>query len=116
MASSMSAVEMALSRQVDGVLITPCSFESPALSTLRASRVPFVLLSRFQEGTRDDCVYCNDEEGGYQALFSTDDTEYAGFGRVDKKYVYYTEKAGDGRIGFKTYLPSRTAVVFRKKK
>ena len=65
--TELSAVEMALSRQVDGVLITPCSFESPALSTLRASRVPFVLLSRFQEGTRDDCVYCNDEEGGYQA-------------------------------------------------
>ena len=56
------------------------------------------------------------EKGGYQALFSTDDTEYAGFGRVDKKYIYYTEKAGDGRIGFKTYLPSRTAIVFRKKK
>ncbi len=60
-------VEMALSRQVDGVLITPCSFESPALATLRDARVPFVLLSRYQENTRDDCVYCNDEEGGYLA-------------------------------------------------
>jgi LacI family transcriptional regulator len=63
----MNAVEMALSRQVDGVLITPCSFDSPALATLRASKVPFVLLSRYQENTRDDCVYCNDEEGGYLA-------------------------------------------------
>ena len=66
-ATELRAVEMALSRQVDGVLITPCSFDSPALSALRASRVPFVLLSRYQEGTQDDCVYCDDEEGGYLA-------------------------------------------------
>ena len=65
--AELQAVEMALSRQVDGVLITPCSFDSPALSTLRNSKVPFVLLSRYQENTADDCVYCNDGEGGYLA-------------------------------------------------
>lgn len=63
----LKAVEMALSRQAAGVLITPCSFESEALSRLRASGIPFVLLSRFLEGSEDDCVYCNDEEGGYLA-------------------------------------------------
>ncbi len=63
----LQAVEMALSRQVDGVLITPWSFESTALSTLRAAGVPFVVLSRYQENTRDDCVYCDDEQGGYLA-------------------------------------------------
>ena len=26
-----------------------------------------MLLSRYQDGTEDDCVYCNDEEGGYLA-------------------------------------------------
>jgi len=60
-------VEMALSRQVDGVLITPCSFDSPALSLLRSSGLPFVLLSRYLEGEKDDCVICDDEEGGYLA-------------------------------------------------
>ena len=60
-------VEMALSRQVDGVLITPCSFESPALFQLRSSGIPFVLLSRFLEGEKDDCVICDDEQGGYLA-------------------------------------------------
>jgi LacI family transcriptional regulator len=60
-------VEMALSRQVDGVLITPCSFESPALSLLRSSGIPFVLLSRYLEGEKDDCVICDDEQGGYLA-------------------------------------------------
>ena len=62
--TELRAVEMAISRQVDGVLITPCSFESPALSTLRRAGIPFVLLSRYQEGTQDDCVYCDDGEGG----------------------------------------------------
>ena len=60
-------VEMALSRQVDGVLITPCSFESPALSLLRSSGLPFVLLSRYLEGDQDDCVICDDRQGGYLA-------------------------------------------------
>ncbi len=60
-------VEMALSRQADGVLITPCSFESPALSLLRSSGIPFVLLSRYLEGEKDDCVICDDERGGYLA-------------------------------------------------
>ena len=60
-------VEMALSRQVDGVLITPCSFESPALGLLRSSGLPFVLLSRYLEGEKDDCVLCDDRQGGYLA-------------------------------------------------
>ncbi len=66
-AAETRVVEMALSRQVDGVLITPCSFESPALSLLRTSGIPFVLLSRFLEGETDDCVICDDEQGGYLA-------------------------------------------------
>ncbi|MBO4472048.1 MAG: LacI family DNA-binding transcriptional regulator [Clostridia bacterium] len=60
-------VEMALSRQVDGVLITPCSFDSPALDLLRSSGIPFVLLSRYMEGSMDDCVICDDEKGGHLA-------------------------------------------------
>ena len=60
-------VEMALSRQVDGVLITPCSFDSPALGLLRSSGIPFVLLSRYLEGSTDDCVICDDAQGGYLA-------------------------------------------------
>lgn len=65
--TEQQAVETALSRRVDGVLITPCSFDSPALTMLRASHVPFVLVSRFQEGATDDCVCCNDEQGGWLA-------------------------------------------------
>ena len=65
--AELKAVEMALSRQVDGVVITPCAFDSPALTQLRASGIPYVLLSRFQEGQPDDCVICDGEQGGYLA-------------------------------------------------
>lgn len=65
--TEIKMVEMAISRQVDGVLITPCSFESPALGLLRSSGLPFVLLSRYLEGEKDDCVLCDDWQGGYLA-------------------------------------------------
>jgi len=61
------AVEMALSRQVDGVLITPCSVDSPGLEMLRDSRIPFVLLSRYFRMEKDDSVISDDEQGGYLA-------------------------------------------------
>lgn len=66
-AAEIRMVEMALSRQVDGVLIAPCSFESPALGLLRSSGIPFVLLSRYLEGEKDDCVIGDDKQGGYLA-------------------------------------------------
>ena len=43
-------VEMALSRQVDGVLITPCAIDSPALELLRSSGIPFVICDDAQGG------------------------------------------------------------------
>ncbi len=61
------AVEMALQRQVDGVLITPCAVDSPALKMLRESGIPFVLLSRYLRMEADDSVISDDEQGGYLA-------------------------------------------------
>ena len=54
------------------------------------------------------------EVGQYKAVLSTDDAAFGGFGRIDTEYVYTAEKAPDGRIGFKCYLPSRTAAAFKK--
>jgi len=53
------------------------------------------------------------EKGQFKAVLSTDEGTFGGFDRVDTKYVYNAEKIEDGRIGFKCYLPSRTAVVFK---
>ena len=63
----ISAVEMTLSRQADGILIIPWSDTSPALARLRESRIPFVLLNRTVAGEQDDCILCDEEQGGYLA-------------------------------------------------
>ena len=56
-----------------------------------------------------------DGEGSYELVYSTDDTEFGGYGRVDHGTDYTTEVLPDGRTGFQAYLPARTASVFRKK-
>lgn len=54
------------------------------------------------------------KEGEYKVVLSSDDKEYGGFERIDKEYVYSALKTDDGRIGFMCYIPSRSAVVFKK--
>ncbi|MBE5789518.1 MAG: LacI family transcriptional regulator [Clostridiales bacterium] len=61
----VNMVNMALSRQVDGVLVIPWSDQSPAMEQLRGSGVPYVVLNRFLGEDRDDCVLCDEENGGY---------------------------------------------------
>lgn len=51
--------------------------------------------------------------GEYSVVFSTDDLSFGGFDRIDKDYIYKTETLEDGRIGFRCYLPCRTAIVFK---
>ena len=50
----------------------------------------------------------------YKAVLSTDEARFGGFDRVDLSFVYKTEKQKDDRIGFKCYLPARTAIVFEE--
>ncbi len=54
------------------------------------------------------------KKGIYKAVLSTDNGIFGGHNRVDEKYEYFTEQLPDKRIGFKTYLPSRCAIVFKK--
>lgn len=53
--------------------------------------------------------------GEYRVIFTTDDGEFGGYSRVDRSHTYKSE-ISDNRFGFKCYLPSRTAIVFKKKK
>ncbi len=55
-----------------------------------------------------------EEEGVYRPVLSTDDADFGGFDRIDKTYEYKAERTVDGRLGFFAYLPSRTAIVFKK--
>ena len=54
-----------------------------------------------------------DEEGEYKVILSSDDYCFGGQGRIWHQ-TYKAEKQEDGKLGFKMYLPSRTAVVFKK--
>ena len=63
----------------------------------------------------DDSVFisCNGLfEGEYKVIFSSDDTEFGGFGRIAKDVTYKTEW-GEWGLGFKLYVPSRCAVVLK---
>ncbi len=54
--------------------------------------------------------------GSYQVILSSDDAAFGGFGRVDSDCVYKAQKNANGEKGIMCYLPTRTAVVFKKKK
>jgi len=56
--------------------------------------------------------------GKYKVVFSTDDSLFGGFDRVDKEYIYYTS-AGSEFTTLKTnyitiYVPSRCGLVLKK--
>ena len=56
-----------------------------------------------------------EDEGEYKVILASDNYNFGGHGRIANDYIYTAEKQADGRIGFKIYLPSRTAVVLKKK-
>ena len=53
--------------------------------------------------------------GDYRVLLSSDAAVYGGQGRIATDYIYTACQQPDGRIGFYIYLPSRSAVVLKKK-
>ena len=56
-----------------------------------------------------------EKEGKYQVVLSTDDEAFGGYDRISTQYVYEATAQPDGKIGFKVYLPSRTAMVLKRK-
>ena len=61
-----------------------------------------------------DCFLPVTEPGEYQVILSSDDHCFGGHGRIWHQ-TYHADKI-DGGLGLRLYLPSRTAVVLRKKK
>ena len=62
----------------------------------------------------DGCFLPVPESGEYEVVMSTDDGCYGGQGRIWHQAYSTVEK--DGTVGIQLYLPSRTAVVLKKKK
>ena len=61
----------------------------------------------------EGCFVPVPEAGEYQVVLSTDDFAFGGQGRVYHQSYPTVEEAG--KIGIRLYLPSRTAVVLKKK-
>ncbi|MBQ2904941.1 MAG: alpha amylase C-terminal domain-containing protein [Clostridia bacterium] len=56
------------------------------------------------------------EEGTYKVVLSSDDGIFGGYSRVDTSVRYKAERTPADWVGFNCYLPSRTAIVFKKEK
>jgi 1,4-alpha-glucan branching enzyme len=56
-----------------------------------------------------------DKKGNYEILFSSDESRFGGFDRVDVNYKYKATATPADWIGFQCYLPSRSVIVFKKK-
>lgn len=54
------------------------------------------------------------QPGEYKVILTTDDPNFGGCDRVSQTTVYQTVQLPDGRYGFQVYIPSRTAIVFKK--
>ncbi len=54
------------------------------------------------------------KEGNYKVELCSDDGIFGGFSRVDNKQKYKAFRTPDDWFGFKCYLPSRCAIVFKK--
>lgn len=63
----MRAVDTALSRQVDGILLFPGRNAAAAIQRMRETNTPYVLMSRSLGDDQDTCVMCDEDEGGYLA-------------------------------------------------
>ena len=55
------------------------------------------------------------DAGEYEVILSSDDGVFGGQDRVSGTYVYKTEKDEQGRNGIRIYIPSRCAVVLKKR-
>ncbi len=55
-----------------------------------------------------------EKAGKYKVILSSDDGEFGGFSRVDATTTYKTFDTPAGWVGFKCYLPSRSAIVLKK--
>jgi len=65
------------------------------------------------ENSIEDYHFYVPKAGKYQVMFSSDDEEFGGFQRVDKQYIYKTEKI-DGVNKLRIFVPNRTAFVMKK--
>lgn len=88
--------------------------ENPGDQVLAFGRGDLVFVFNFNPGRSfsDYGIYL--EAGKFNICLDTDHPEYGGQGLVDSKVTYYTHPDAQGRHQLKLYIPSRTALVFKR--
>lgn len=66
-ALELCAIQSAMNKSVDGIIICPCQQSDKNIRYLESLGIPYVLIGRRCETVDADYVICNDELGGYQA-------------------------------------------------
>jgi LacI family transcriptional regulator len=61
------AIETALSKNVDGIIIFPTCKTEEGINLIRKHRLPFILIGRRLQGTKMDYIISDDVNGGYLA-------------------------------------------------
>jgi 1,4-alpha-glucan branching enzyme len=89
-------------------------YENAADQVLVFSRGDLLFLFNFNPSRSFTDYGFNLEAGKFRIALDTDLRDYGGQGRVDGNLTYYT--LGDGRGGrmLKCYIPSRSALVFKR--
>ncbi len=62
-----TSIQMALNKNVDGIIICPTQKSDKNIKYLKDIGIPFVLIGRYYENIETDYVICNDKMGGFIA-------------------------------------------------
>ena len=65
--NELKAIENAISKSVDGILLTPCQTSNASLELLAQYKKPCVLIGRYFDDYPMDAILFDDENGGYLA-------------------------------------------------
>lgn len=91
-------------------------YENTPDQVLAFSRQNLVFIFNFHPSTSYEGYGIPVEEGKYQVILDSDQSEYGGHQRVDNELTYYTHRVSEHRRDLKIYLPNRTALVLRRLK
>ncbi|HNW86995.1 MAG TPA: LacI family DNA-binding transcriptional regulator [Candidatus Limiplasma sp.] len=91
-AQERRAVEIAVSRRADGILLCPSNQYQPNVAIARQANVPCVLLSRRAEGDDTDSAVCDEETGGYLAGMHLLEAGHRKLGFWDRAETLYSSE------------------------
>ncbi len=89
-------------------------FEHPGDQVLVFGRGELVFAFNFNPTVSFSDYGVSMQAGKFRIVLNTDGPEFGGQGLVDSTITYYTQPDSQGRHWFKFYIPSRSALVFKR--